>query len=115
MERRCVFLTGSHDTNTVKGWFQSEATVEEKQRLCRYLGYKVPADQVHWAMVRLVMQSTARIALIPLQDIFGLGKTARMNRPGKALGNWRWRFSSRRLTGSLADQLAQLTETFGRE
>ncbi|MDD2316075.1 MAG: 4-alpha-glucanotransferase [Desulfobacterales bacterium] len=114
MERHCVFLTGSHDTNTVKGWFQSEATVEEKQRLYRYLGYDVPVDQVHWVMIRLVMQSTARIALIPLQDIFGLGKTARMNRPGKALGNWRWRFSSRRLTGAMADQLAELTETFGR-
>jgi 4-alpha-glucanotransferase len=60
------------------------------------------------------MQSPARMALFPLQDILGLGKSARMNQPGKARGNWHWRFDSRRLTTTLADQLAALTLTFGR-
>lgn len=114
MERHCAFFTGTHDTNTVEGWFRSEATTAEKRRLYRYLGYSVPAGRAHWAVVRLVMQSPACIALFPLQDILGLGKSARMNQPGKAGGNWRWRFDSRRLTATLADQLAALTVTFGR-
>jgi 4-alpha-glucanotransferase len=114
MNRRSVAFTGTHDTNTVKGWFQSEAGLKEKRRLVRYLGYNVTARQVHWAMVRLVMQSSARIALFPLQDILGLGKDARMNRPGSSGGNWRWRFESDALTASLSKKLAELTVTFGR-
>jgi 4-alpha-glucanotransferase len=110
----CAFFTGTHDTNTVKGWFQSEATAAEKRRLKRYLGYPVSDGQVHWDLIRMVMQSPARMALVPMQDVLGLGRTARMNRPGKAHGNWRWRVDPRRLTKALAHRLRQMAITYGR-
>ena len=115
MDSHGVFFTGTHDTNTIRGWFQSEATAEEKRSLRDYLGSDVSAEHVHWDMIRLVMLSPARIAMIPMQDVLGLGETARMNRPGKALGNWRWRLESGQPTREIADRLADLTVIFGRD
>ncbi len=115
MDSNGVFFTGTHDTNTVEGWFESEAGEEEKRRLIKYLGYEVSAGTVHWAVIRLVMISPASIALIPFQDVLGLGESARMNRPGKPGGNWRWRLSGGEATPDLADRLADLTTIFGRD
>jgi 4-alpha-glucanotransferase len=115
MDSHGVFFTGTHDTNTVEGWFESEAGEEEKRRLVKYLGYEVSAGRVHWAMIRLVMISPARIAVIPFQDVLGLGESARMNRPGNPHGNWRWRLKGGELSADLAERLADLTEVFGRD
>lgn len=115
MDSHGVFFTGTHDTNTVEGWFESEAGEEEKHRLAKYLGYKLSSGMVHWAMIRLVMISPARIALIPFQDVLGLGESSRMNWPGKPHGNWRWRLNGGELTPDLADRMADLTEIFGRD
>lgn len=114
MDSNGMFFTGTHDTNTVRGWFQTEATAEMKVRVRKYLGCGLSADNISWAMIRLVMISPARIALIPMQDVLGLDETARMNRPGAARGNWRWRVSKDQLTEDIVDRLADLTATFGR-
>lgn len=115
MDSHGIFFTGTHDTNTVEGWFESEAGEEEKRHLMKYLGYEVSAGMVHWAMIRLVMISPARIALIPFQDVLGLGKSSRMNWPGKPHGNWRWRLNGGELTADLANRLGDLTTIFGRD
>jgi len=109
-----VVYTGTHDLNTVRGWFQKEATAQDRKRLFRYLGHRVRAPEVHWAMVRLAMMSVAQLALFPLQDILGLDETARMNRPGTVPGNWQWRFLPEGLTPSIREQLRELTELYGR-
>lgn len=109
-----VVYTGTHDNNTVKGWFEKEATAQDKKRLFRYFGYELDIDKLHLAFVRMAMMSVANIALFPLQDILGLGAQERMNLPGTVNGNWQWRLLPEQMTNDLSKQLADLTELYGR-
>jgi 4-alpha-glucanotransferase len=65
-------------------------------------------------MIRLALASVANLAVIPMQDVLGLGQEARMNYPGKAEGNWQWRYSADMLTDELASRLRELTAIYGR-
>lgn len=112
--KNCVVYTGTHDNNTVRGWFEKEATQEEKKRLSLYLGREVKGKEIHWELVRLAMMSVANMAILPMQDILGLGEQARMNRPAKKDGNWQWRLLSQQLTSSVAKRLLEMTEIYGR-
>jgi 4-alpha-glucanotransferase len=109
-----VLYTGTHDNNTVRGWFESEAGEEQKKRLCDYLGRMPSAADVHREMIRLAMMSVCTLAIIPAQDILGLGEWARMNRPAVAEGNWVWRMKAGAAADDLADELARLSEIYGR-
>lgn len=113
-EKNYVVYTGTHDNNTVRGWFEREAKPEDKRRLFRYLGRKVSKREIHWEFIRLAMLSVADTVIIPMQDVLGLGEKARMNRPATSKGNWRWRLSPEQLTSSLADKLLEITEIYGR-
>lgn len=110
----CVAYTGTHDNNTIVGWFRTEATAEDKKRLFEYLGREVNEDQVHWEMIRLALASVAKIAIVPLQDVLGLGEETRMNLPSLSSGNWGWRFSQEHWSQSISDRLAGLTRLYGR-
>jgi 4-alpha-glucanotransferase len=113
-DRNCVVYTGTHDNNTTVGWFYGGRISEaERQGVLNYLGHISP-EGVQWAMIRLALQSVANLAVIPLQDIFGLGEDSRMNLPGTMEQNWGWRYSAEMLHDGLAHQLADLTVTFGR-
>ncbi len=96
-DRNCVVYTGTHDNNTVRGWFEGEASKREKGRLRKYLGKNISADSVHIDFVRMAMMSAADTAIFPLQDVLGLGAEARMNTPATPYGNWRWRFEEGQL------------------
>lgn len=109
-----ILYTGTHDNNTARGWFESEAGEEQKTRLCDYLGRMPSASDVHREMIRLAMASVCSLAIIPAQDILGLGEWARMNRPAVAEGNWVWRMKPGAAADDLADELARLTEIYGR-
>lgn len=112
----CVVYTGTHDNNTVKGWYKNEATSEEKERLYNYLGHRVSDSEVHWELIRLAMNSVANLSIIPMQDILGLGQKARMNRPAIKQGNWRWRLPEVEpvMFRTVTQQLLEMTETYGR-
>ena len=110
----CVVYTGTHDNNTVKGWFTKEAKFKQKKNLFNYLGHKVGANKVHWEFARMAMSSVGRLVIIPMQDVLGLDEHARMNRPATAKGNWIWRVSSKQMNESLAQKLADLTKLYGR-
>jgi len=112
--RNTIVYTGTHDLNTVRGWFNKEATPPDKERLFRYLGHRVRASGVHWAMIRLAMMSVAQLVVVPLQDILGLDEKSRMNRPGTVRGNWQWRFLPEHLTPAIHQQLREMTELYGR-
>jgi 4-alpha-glucanotransferase len=112
--RNCVLYTGTHDINTVRGWFEGEATPADKERLFQYLGREVPVEDLHWELVRLAMMSVANSVITPMQDLLGLGEDARMNLPATSEGNWGWRLSSEQLTSSLARKLLEMTEICGR-
>ena len=112
--KNCVVYTGTHDNNTARGWFEKEAKPEEKTRLAIYLGREIAAKEVHWELVRLAMMSVANTAIIPIQDILGLGEPSRMNRPAKKDGNWKWRLLPDQLTPSLTRRLLEMTQIYGR-
>ena len=113
-EKNFVVYTGTHDNNTIRGWFDGEAAPEEKWRLFRYVGREVPANEVHWELIRLAMMSVARMVIVPMQDILGLGGEARMNRPSVADGNWDWRMSPEPIAPEVMWRLLEMTEIYGR-
>jgi 4-alpha-glucanotransferase len=114
LPKNCVAYTGTHDNNTAKGWFDQDASQDDKQRLFRYLGREVSADEMPWELIRLLMMSAADTVILPLQDILGLGPDARMNTPATNECNWAWRFRSDQLTPDVASRLREITETHAR-
>lgn len=110
----CVVYTGTHDNNTVRGWFGKEASRSEKHRLSVVLGRSMAAREIAWELIRLAMLSPARWAIIPVQDLLGLGAVARMNTPGQSRDNWRWRMTAKQFDTLPVTRLLEMTTTFGR-
>jgi 4-alpha-glucanotransferase len=110
----CVLYTGTHDNNTVRGWYEHEATSEIKQKLIRYLGHAVSLEDVHWEFIRCAMMSVADMVIFPMQDILGLGEEDRMNRPSTVKGNWEWRLLPGEVAPSLSHKLMDMTGLYGR-
>ncbi|MCC5601396.1 4-alpha-glucanotransferase [Nostoc favosum] len=110
--RNAVVYTGTHDNDTTVGWFNS-ANDNEKQNLLLYLG-SISPEGIHWDLIRLALSSIANQAIIPLQDVLGLGNEARMNFPSVAEGNWEWRYQAGALREELGDRLKVLTRLNGR-
>jgi 4-alpha-glucanotransferase len=121
--RRTVAYTGTHDNDTTVGWFTDpgskdqgrspEQAEKERQAVMHYLGLE-RGDEIHWAMIEAVQASVANLAVVPAQDLLGLGSAARSNRPGQAEGNWTWRLPEGSLTPAIAARLRDLATTFGR-
>jgi len=106
--RHCVVYTGTHDNNTVRGWFENEASPKEKENLFSYIKHEVAARDIHWAFVEIAMMSKADIAILPMQDVLGLGQEARFNKPATTRGNWQWRMSSSAIDLEMAHRLREL-------
>jgi 4-alpha-glucanotransferase len=102
-----VAYTSTHDTDTAVGWF---ASLRPRERAATGLDPREP----HWGLIELAYGSRAALAIVPTQDVLGLGSEARMNRPGRASGNWRWRLERGALTPALARRLRGLAEQQGR-
>jgi len=113
-EKNCIVYTGTHDNNTTKGWFKSEATPHEKENLNRYLKGRVTQNNVHRKLIRLAMKSCADTVIIPLQDYLGMDDQGRMNKPGSGQGNWTWRFNKRYISKVLINRVLELKKKTGR-
>lgn len=109
-EPNTVVYTGTHDNDTVPGWWAS-CSPHERAFASHYLG--IDGQKVHWAMVRAASFSVARLSLCQFQDVLGLGSQHRMNKPG-TMGCWSWRFSWDWVGPELAQQLGQITAASGR-
>jgi 4-alpha-glucanotransferase len=107
-----VIYTGTHDNDTVAGWWQTGASDQDRRHVEAYLGRC--DDGIHWAFIRAAHCSPASLSIVPLQDIFGLGSEARMNTPSLPGGNWRWRLDESQLKPELAGKLAVLAEVSDR-
>ena len=120
--KNVVVYTGTHDNDTAVGWFQSAAgagstrdaeQIEQEREFClKYL--HTNGAEIHWDFIRTVLASVANTAIVPLQDVLGLGTDARMNLPNSTEGNWAWRFKSDAVTDDVAARLREVTELYGR-
>jgi len=109
--KNCMVYTGTHDNDTVVGWFNS-ATPADRKYVLDYLN--VTEQDIHWSFIRLAWASVAFTAIVPMQDILGLATSERMNLPGTTRDNWQWRVKAEAFTPDLASKLAHLTLLYGR-
>lgn len=109
-----VIYTGTHDNNTIRGWFEKEATENQKQRLYDCIGNQVKAAKIPLELIRMAMSSAAKLAIIPMQDVLGLDASARMNTPGTTRGNWQWQLSRGQNLTKMAKFLTKFAKTYGR-
>lgn len=108
----CICYTGTHDNDTTRGWFSS-LREECRNKVLAYTCTQDP-EQLSHGLIRSCMASIAAYSIFPLQDVLDLGSDARMNFPGKASGNWSWRFKKDALTEELAKELKDLSILYGR-
>jgi 4-alpha-glucanotransferase len=107
----CVSYTGTHDNDTARGWYES-ASEKEKDFCRKYLGRS--GDDISWDMIRAIWSSSSIFAIAPMQDLLSLGNEGRMNFPGKAAGNWGWRFSSEKINWTLTSRLKEMNFFYSR-
>jgi 4-alpha-glucanotransferase len=120
--RELVAYTGTHDNDTVIGWWMSSGAndsirtpedVKKEHEFARaYLAFE--SEPVNWVLVRTILRSVANTAVAPLQDVLGLGSSARMNLPGTSSGNWRWRLKPGVLVKPLAARLREMNQMYDR-
>lgn len=85
-----VAYLGTHDNNTSKGWFAQDLSEEDKKRLVANLGQEINEENVNRLMIKFLLSTTAKIAIIQMQDVLSLGADSRMNVPGTISNNWEW-------------------------
>lgn len=107
----CVVYTGTHDNETVKGWFGNASEADKKYALGYMHG---TVKTMHWDMIRAAWSSVANTAIAPMQDFLGAGETGRMNLPGTTANNWQWRMKSGDLKAALARKIAGITTLYAR-
>jgi 4-alpha-glucanotransferase len=108
-----VVYTGTHDNDTARGWY-SGLDRDTARRVAAQLGVDGDGAAVPEALVRAALGSLALLAILPVQDLLGLGSAARLNSPGTAHGNWSWRVPHEALTTELARDYARLNSSVGR-
>ncbi len=121
--KNCVVYTGTHDNDTSVGWYKNEnggystRSLEEvenaRRRACNY--FNSNGKEINWDFIRFAFSSVANMAIIPLQDVLGLGSEGRMNRPGRPDDNWEWRYCEDDLTSEIIEKLKNLSITFERD
>ncbi len=106
-----VVYTGTHDNDTTLSWFES-LSAHQQDYIVDYIAH--PQTPMPYALIHCAMQSVARLAVIPMQDVLGLGQGNRMNTPGTIEGNWQWRFSWEQLSRIDVGQLKHWVGLYGR-
>ncbi len=121
--QNCVMYTGTHDNDTMQGWLENLSD-EQLLLVCEYIDGKklsvekcramVKSGELRKLMVKTVFASTAAYAIVPMQDILGVGNEGRMNMPSTTGANWTWRMKKNALKESDAENLAFLSKMYGR-
>jgi 4-alpha-glucanotransferase len=120
-ETNTTVYTGTHDNDTSVGWFNAPVPTDEggrqwheavRSRVRRYLGGET--ESIHWKLIQLALSSVALTAIVPVQDLLGLGSEARMNTPGTTAGNWSFRLLDDELTPDVATRLRSLCSAYER-
>ena len=113
-ETNSVVYTGTHDTDTLRGWWDGLAPLTRSAATTAIHAAGVQEREPWWSIIRLAYSSPARLAMIQAQDVLGLGSDARMNIPGRATGSWRWQMAPGALTAEHAKRLRAAAEEAGR-
>ena len=113
-EKNSVVYTGTHDNNTLKGWFEKDIKALERKNLSKYLGKEINKSNICRELIAMVMDSASNLSIIPMQDILELGWQARMNHPSTVRGNWRWQMSEQMLAESIEKKVSEITEKYHR-
>jgi len=106
-----VVYTGTHDNDTTRSWFEA-LDPQAQLRVVDYLGFQ--HEPMPWPMIRAALASVAQLAVVPMQDLLGLGRGYRMNTPGTTHGNWKWRFEWSEVSPPLVSRLRHLIALYGR-
>ena len=113
-DANAVVYTGTHDNATTIEWWRS-ASAHERRGVDRALAaYGIQEPEPNWKLTRLALASPARLTIVPVQDLLGLGREGRLNRPGRRSGNWAWRLPVGALDAPLARRLRAETEATSR-
>lgn len=113
---QCIVYTGTHDNDTTVGWFLSKRLDNKQRETIKLMANREPNDRrgSHLDLIYLAQSSIGKLCIFPLQDILGFGNDCKMNSPGVASGNWRWRCAPEFLTPGVAQQLKHSTRRFSR-
>ena len=111
-EKHCVVYTGTHDNDTLMGWMKTAPKASVKFAK-EYLNL-TEEEGFNWGMMRAAWASVGDMAIVPMQDLIGIGSEGRMNTPSTLGGNWEWRATSDQITGKLAKRLYKYMEMYGR-
>ena len=109
-----IVYTGTHDNNTMKGWFRKEADRATLKRFRIFSGKELTEKNVHLEMIRIAYASPAKLAIVPMQDWLGLDEKSRMNHPSTTRGNWMWRVKTEELGQKLEKKIRKKVRQFGR-
>lgn len=109
-----IVYTGTHDNNTLLGWFKQDANALSRKNLNRYFGTKVNRQNVIPLIIQATYASVAKISIVPMQDLLALDSSARFNTPSKASGNWLWKLRSVDLNNELCTRLNNWATIYGR-
>ncbi len=112
--RRSIAYSGTHDNDTAAGWWAAAGARARREATEAAAGLGIRDQEPHRLMVRMALASPAGLAVVPAQDLLGLGSAARLNTPGTRRGNWRWRLRAGALSPDLAAWLRERTEEAGR-
>lgn len=112
--RNTVVYTGTHDNNTILGWYEN-LTEQERERCDAYLSLQpFKTTEIVWEIIKRALAAVSNLAVIPMQDYLGLGAEARINTPSTLGGNWKWRMKPGAFTEELAEQIRALTGLYDR-
>lgn len=112
-EKNCVAYTGTHDNDTIRGWFEVTGSKEEKEKAVEY--FKLTEEEgYNWGVIRGVWSSVANTSIGVMQDFLNLGNEARINKPSTLASNWSWRAKDNVFTNELANKIYRLTKIYGR-
>ncbi len=110
----CIVYTGTHDNNTIVGWFDSNDE-DDRQRFSNYINHAVDRESIADEMIHMALRSVAQTVVIPMQDYLGLGEEAIMNKPSVARGNWSWRMEPHIANTALAEKIKAKIKLFDRD
>lgn len=109
-----VAYTGTHDNNTLLGWYEEELDQASRRRIARYIGVPITKYQLNEHFIKMIYASVAQLVIVPMQDILGLNASHRMNSPASTSNNWLWRMGPRAFDKKYQKKLKQITTLYNR-